>query len=84
MAKIVELNRHEPNVDSVCERLSRHRNRIKSIIAVIEWDNGSYDVTHDTKSVESICFEAALLQKYAQSFIGYEACPLLVDDDGQD
>lgn len=67
--KIAELNQHLPSVDSVIERLDRHRGKIKSITAVILWDDDSMDICHDTKRLESMAYEHLLLGRYLQSLI---------------
>jgi len=67
---IIELGRHRPSVESVVSRLDRHQGRIKSISAVVEWDDGSYDVYHDDKSLENLSFDALILNKYALSLVG--------------
>lgn len=61
--KVVELGRHDPTVESVVTRLHRHMDRIKSITAVVQWDNGSYDVFFDTRDVSLLCYDRLILDK---------------------
>jgi hypothetical protein len=67
---ISELNAHTPSVESVISRLDRYRERIKEITVVVCWDDDSYDVCHDQKPTEKLCFDAAVLDKYIKSLIG--------------
>ena len=66
---VVDLGNHLPTVDSVIERLGRHRDRIASITAVITWDDGSMDICHDTKNLEEMAYEQLLLNRYLHSLI---------------
>jgi len=67
--KVKELNRHAPSVDSVIERLDRNRKKIKSITAVIVWEDGSCDITHDTKSLPDLSYDSVLLNAYIQDLV---------------
>lgn len=59
--KVIELGRHKPSVPSVIDRLDRHQDKIKNITAIIEWDDGSSDVVHNTKEVQDLCYEKEIL-----------------------
>ena len=67
--KIVELGAHEPIVESVISRLGRFEDRITHITAVIEWNDGSSDIYHDTKDIPQLCYESELLKIYVAGFI---------------
>lgn len=67
--KIVELGRHEPSVDGIIERLGRHRERISQITVIIEWDDGSSDIHHESREVSGLAYDSVLLNKYVQSLI---------------
>lgn len=67
--KVVELGRHDPTVESVITRLYQHMGRINHITAIIEWDNGASDVFYDTKELELLCLDSAILTKLIQSEI---------------
>lgn len=67
--KIVELGAHDPSVESVIARLSRHADRIKHITAIVEWDDGSSDIFCDTKDLAIICYEKEVLGSFIQGEI---------------
>ena len=66
---IVELNAHEPSVESVVSRLNRFKDKIEHITAVVVWKDESADVFHDSKDIEKVCYESILLNKYAENLI---------------
>jgi len=66
---IIELNRHEPSVDSVIERLDRYRNKIENITTVVTWKNGEMAVHHDTKPLSDLSYEAIYLMNYVQELM---------------
>lgn len=61
---IKELNAHEPTVESVISRLVRHKSRIKSITAIVEWENGTSGVYHEDKSLPHLSLELLIMQDY--------------------
>lgn len=61
---ITELNAQDPTVESVIERLGRHTKKIKSITAIVTWEDGSSSVCHDTKQTNRMAFDALVLQNY--------------------
>lgn len=67
--KVIELNRHDPTVDSVIERLDRYRKKIKHITVVLQWDEGSSDIFHDTVTIPDLSFDSLLLTKYVQGLM---------------
>ncbi len=67
--KVAELNRHNPSVESVVSRLDRYEKKIKHITAVVEWEDGSSDVVHDTKDVSILCYELKILDSHIDGFI---------------
>ena len=67
--KILELGRHDPSVESVTTRLYQNMDKIKSITAIVEWFDGSYDVCCDTKDIAFLCFDREILSKFIQGFV---------------
>jgi len=65
VSDVVELGRQAPTVESVVSRLDRHVDRIKSITAVVTWDDGTTSVCHETKKTNRIAYEILALQRYA-------------------
>lgn len=61
-SNVVELDNHDPSVESVITRLHRHKDKIKSITAIVTWDNDGVDVCHDTKCVTVLSYESMVLQ----------------------
>ncbi|MEW8315958.1 MAG: hypothetical protein AB2669_19955 [Candidatus Thiodiazotropha endolucinida] len=66
---ITELGRHEPSVESVISRLDRHQGEIAHITAIVEWNNGTCGVYHDSKSIPDMAYDLLLLQQYTQSHV---------------
>tara|TARA_R110000744_G_scaffold46911_5_gene103549 strand:+ start:19072 stop:19362 length:291 start_codon:yes stop_codon:yes gene_type:complete len=66
---VVELGRHEATVGSVITRLHRDLDKIKSITAIIEWDNDIIDLVHDSRPVSSLIFDAKLLDTYVTDIL---------------
>ena len=58
---IQELGNHIPTVESIITRLHRHMGRIKSITAVIQWDDGARQITDNDKPISELCFDATVL-----------------------
>jgi hypothetical protein len=61
---IEELGAHEPSVESVISRLDRYQGKIKSITAIVTWEDDTSDVYSDTKPITDLSFECFLLQSY--------------------
>lgn len=70
--KIVELGRHDPDVASVMSRLDRYHveGRIKALTAIVQWDDGSYDVVCDTKNIGNLAYEGLVLQRFLIDLVG--------------
>lgn len=66
---VIELGVHEPSVESVISRLIRFQDKIAHITVIVEWDDESTDVFHDTKDIKSVCYEARVLDQYANNLI---------------
>lgn len=64
--KVVELGRHKPTTDSVIERIDRHRSKIKGITAVLTYEDGSCDLTYNTKPLTELAYDALLLTTHVQ------------------
>lgn len=64
---VIELGRHKPSVDSVIHRLERNHDEIKSITAIIEWNDGTSSVAYNTKSMEALTYELFAFQKHLLS-----------------
>lgn len=62
---VVELSQHDVTVESVITRLHRHRDRIKSITAIIKWDDGTADVVRSPHTAPEMAYDLLLLQKSA-------------------
>ena len=69
-AEVIELGQHEPTAESVVTRLHRHMDRIRSITAIVQWDDGSYDVCCDAKPIEQLCFDRLVLDKSLMEHVG--------------
>jgi len=67
--KITELGAHKPSVTSVISRLDRHQDKIKHITAIIEWEDGSGDIHHDTVGIETLCYDSVILNKYVADLV---------------
>jgi len=61
---ITELGNHDPTVESVITRLYNNMDKIKSITAVVKWEDESSGVYYDTKCTSQMAFESVVLQKY--------------------
>ena len=55
---------HDPTVESIISRLERFKNKIKHITVVVEWEDDSSGVYHNTKDIEKLCYENKILSKY--------------------
>ena len=62
--KIAEIGNSVPTVESVIARLSRETPGIKSITAIIEWDDNSNCIVHEEKSLQRMALELLILQDY--------------------
>ena len=69
MGDLVDLKASPPSVESVIERLGWHKDKIKHISVVIEWDNETLDVCGDQKCSSEWLLHTALLEDYAKSFL---------------
>ena len=72
MGNIVDLGNHDPSVESVISRLSRHQEDIKSITVIITWENGDRSVHYDTKPIENLSYDSFLLIKEINNWIEAE------------
>jgi len=61
---VTELGKGDSTVESVITRLHRHMDKIKSITAVVTWEDKSSGVYHDTKKTARMSYEALVLQNY--------------------
>jgi len=66
---LIELNRHDSTVGSVISRLHRHQGRIKSITAIIEWDNETIDISCNAKKTRDFTYELAVFGNYVDCMI---------------
>ena len=64
--KVVELNRHEPTVDSVISRLDRHKEKIKHINVIIEWEDGRCGIYGDSITLETLNYYKTLFDVYVE------------------
>lgn len=62
---VVELGQHGASVESVISRLVRHQSSIKSITAVIQWDDNTADVVYSPKKTSEMAYDALLVHKTA-------------------
>ena len=65
--KIIELGAHKPSVASVISRLDRHQDKIKHITAIIEWEDSSVEIHHDTVGIETLCYDSVILNQYVSN-----------------
>ena len=49
--------------------LANEDDKIKSITAIIEWDNDIIDLVHDSRPVSSLIFDAKLLDTYVTDIL---------------
>ena len=66
---VVELNNHEITVESVITRLERHKDKIKSITAIVHWDNETMKVFCDKKGASEFAYELAVLSNLVNKLI---------------
>lgn len=66
---VIELGVHEPSVESVISRLSRFQDKIKHITVIVEWEDESGDVFHDTKDMKNLCYDTVIFNEYVKRLI---------------
>ena len=59
---IVELGTGKATVDSVITRLDRYKSKIKSITAVVTWEDGLVEVCYEVKESSKLAFDALVIQ----------------------
>ncbi len=72
-ADVIELGRHAPSVDSVISRLDRYKGEIKSITAIIQWENGTFDVVGNDRPIPAWAYDRLILELHLQGMI--HVCP---------
>jgi len=65
--KIVELGRHAPTPQSICSRLSRHKDEIKSISAIVTWHNDDVGVFFEDKTHKDLAYELKVFEMKVSS-----------------
>ena len=64
MSNITELDAQDPTVESVVERLHRDVGKIKSITAIVTWEDESSSVWHNTVETNRMAYDNLVLQNY--------------------
>ncbi len=74
---LVELNAHTPNAQSNIAQLYRHMDKVKNIMSVVEWENGSVTVGANSMSTQ----ELALMKWTADDFVDNAIREICDDED---
>lgn len=55
---IIELHRHIPDVETIVSRLNWHKDKIKNIVTIVEWDDGQISQSWNAMSVMHLLYFA--------------------------
>lgn len=71
-AEIIELGRHRATVGSITSRLNRSRDEIVNIVAMVEWDDGTFQLFCNAMTTERLCYLAKCLELDVDKEVGGE------------